>query len=424
MTASDNPDDWLSEDYRILDVPAVASSSSVRASPFVWRDVKTLPKRPRLYGDHLFRKFVSLLVSPGGLGKSSLVAVEALAMVSGRPILQDDRPKTPEPLTVWYWNGEDPQEETDLRILSAAAHHGIAETDIAGRLYTDTGREQSITLGQIARGEITLDEALFDALEQEILTRGIDVFIIDPFVSSHRMGENDNNAIDAIVKRLNRLADRCNCAVEIVHHVRKPAGGATAATDVNDARGASALLGAVRSARVLNVMPADIADLAKIDARERFSYFSVTNGKSNMTKRTGELKWRRVFDFDTCNDVIGESERVGVVEYFKMPDMFSTLPDNAVDIVQSIARANDMGRLSSKSPDWFGYLIGHRLGFDTDDKGQKETVRGLISKWIENGVLAIRQGEDKNRVMRDYVTVAKATEYSRIDDVDTDDCPF
>lgn len=212
-------------------------------TPFVWADPTTIPRRPKIYGDHMFRKFTSLLVSPGGIGKSSLALVEALAMTSGQPLLKDDKVKDPSnPLTVWYWNGEDPQEETQRRAVAAAKHHKLKPEDFVSRLYTDTGRDMVITLGQIARGEITLDEELFVKLENLITDRGIDVFILDPFVSSHRMGENDNNAIDAIIKRLNRLADRCNCAVEIVHHVRKPSGGTKEQTDVNDARGALSLI--------------------------------------------------------------------------------------------------------------------------------------------------------------------------------------
>lgn len=376
------------------------------ATPFQWVDAQDIPRRPKLYGDHLFRKFVSLLVSPGGIGKSSLALVESLAMASGRALLVDDKPKHPEqPLTVWYWNGEDPQEETQRRVVAAAKHHNLTPEDIGPRLYTDTGREQTITLGQIARGEITLDESLFEALEAEIIERAIDVFIIDPFVSSHRMGENDNNAIDAIVKRLNKLADRCNCAVEIVHHVRKPSSGSKEQTDVNDARGASALLGGVRSARVLNVMSEEIADLARIDQKDRFSYFSVTNGKSNMTKRSGDAKWRHLADFDLCNGPVGESDHVGVVEYFEIPDALSHIPANAVEIALDVASKFDHGRLSSKSPDWFGYLVGPQLGIDAENKANKETLRLLISKWIESGVLKIRMDEDKNRVMREFLTI-------------------
>ena len=42
------------------------------------------PPRDWLYGDILLRKFISMTVAPGGVGKSSLVAVETLAQVTGK----------------------------------------------------------------------------------------------------------------------------------------------------------------------------------------------------------------------------------------------------------------------------------------------------------------------------------------------------
>jgi AAA domain len=74
-----------------------------------------------------------------------------------------------------------------------------------------------------------------------------DVIILDPLVSIHQCPENDNTAIDAIVKRLARAAD-CK-AIELVHHARKPAQGGNMEIAAADARGASALSDGVRSLR-------------------------------------------------------------------------------------------------------------------------------------------------------------------------------
>ena len=56
-------------------------------TPFSWVDPALIPPRPGLYGRHYLRKQVSVTVAPGGLGKSSLTIVEAVAMASGRPLL-------------------------------------------------------------------------------------------------------------------------------------------------------------------------------------------------------------------------------------------------------------------------------------------------------------------------------------------------
>lgn len=384
------------------------SAPKVTPTPFQWIDPGAIQPRAWLYGHHLIRRFVSVTVSPGGLGKSSLELVEALAMTSGRDLLVDDKVRTSDPLRVWYWNGEDPQDETQRRVVAAAMHHGLKPDDFASRLFTDTGREQAVTLGEIAAGKITLDEDLFDDLEAEILARQIDVFILDPFVSSHRMGENDNNAIDAIVKRLGKLAERANCAVEIVHHVRKPGGGSKEQTDVNDARGASALIGGVRSARVLNVMSEEIAEaIPNFNIEDRFSYFSVTNGKANMSKRSSDAKWRHLHDHDLCNGPVGVSDHVGVVEHYALPEKahaLASLPHNAAMIAQRAVHDAPMAaRYDTQSPDWVGHILGKKFGIDSVDKSGKATLLIAIKTWLQSGVLVMELAKDGKGNMRQFV---------------------
>jgi hypothetical protein len=65
-----------------------------KPTQFVWRDPKSLARRECLYGNHLYRKFLSATFGAGGGGKSNLVIVDALAMVSQRPLLKH-RPATP-----------------------------------------------------------------------------------------------------------------------------------------------------------------------------------------------------------------------------------------------------------------------------------------------------------------------------------------
>ena len=214
---------------------------------FVWRDPSTIPPRPWVYGHHLIRKQVSVTVAPGGVGKSSLTICEALAMASGRELLGD---WTAKDLKVWIYNLEDPRDEMDRRIIAAMQHHEVSPQEIAGRLYVDTGRERTLTTAVQTREGVQIIKPELDALANEIEARGIDVLVIDPFVSSHQAAENDNGAIDLVAKEWARLADRCNCAIELVHHTRKT-NGDEATTE--SGRGASALLAAARSGRVLIV---------------------------------------------------------------------------------------------------------------------------------------------------------------------------
>ena len=112
---------------------------------------------------------------------------------------------------------------------------------------------------------------VIDAIKATVSENKIDVLVIDPFVSCHRVSENDNSAIDTVAREWADVADATGCAVELVHHVRKV--GDVEVT-VEDARGASALLSAVRSARVLNRMTQDEAEKAGVE-----------NGKTLFSRR-------------------------------------------------------------------------------------------------------------------------------------------
>lgn len=403
--ASVSPDDYVSE---ATDEPR--PPSRILATPFEWIDPNLIPPREWLYDAHLIRKFVSMTVSPGGLGKSSLALIDAMSMASGRALFADSVIHEPDPLRVWYWNGEDPNEETRRRVVAAALHYNLKPADFASRLFTDSGREQALILGSMVKGEIDLNEDFFTDLEGEIIANRIDVIIIDPFVSAHRMGENDNNAIDAILKRLGKLAERCNCAVEIIHHVRKPSQGSTAKTEVHDARGASALIGGVRSARVLNVMDDKIADAAFIarDLRER--YFSVIDGKANMSLKDPNGRWRFLESVCLGNQTeTRRADNVGVVTYYKLPDAARVVEDmsNAEDEMRLILSQDDgcrhWGGKNKKPANWLGHRIMDALNLH--DNEHEDAMQKLISGWLRDGTIIKRSvTEGGNRVT--FLTLA------------------
>ena len=96
-----------------------------------------------------------------------------------------------------------------------------------------------------------LEEEVFLQLAATITERAIATVIVDPFVSSHAVRENSNEAIDAITKRWKRLAQETGCAVVLVHHTKKL--GDREAT-AEDGRGAVALRDAARVVLTLNGM--------------------------------------------------------------------------------------------------------------------------------------------------------------------------
>ena len=352
---------------------------------FAWRDPSTIPPRPWLYGHHLIRKQVSVTVAPGGVGKSSLTICEALAMASGRELLGD---WTADGLKVWIYNLEDTRDELDRRIIAAMQHHAVAPEEVNGRLYVDTGRERALNTAIQTRDGIQIIKPEMEALAQEIAAREIDVLVIDPFVSSHQVSENDNGAIDLVAKEWARLADQCNCAVELVHHTRKT-NGEEATTE--SARGATALLGAARSGRVLNKMGCRLREEWGL-MNDPATYFSIDRDKSNLAPE-GSREWRRMATVNLAN---GDS--VGVAEVWTPPDTFDGVTVKDLLSVQKAIEGKNPRYSDQAGDDWAGCIVADVLGLDAS--ADRKRIKRIIEAWLTSGAMVkvkVRGDDRKER---------------------------
>lgn len=393
------------------DAEAISSEESAtpprpafKATPYQWIDAARIPPRDVLYGRHYFRQFLSATVSPGGLGKSSNAIVEALAMVTGRDLLGEVPPR---PLRAWYWNGEDPMEELQRRVAAACLHYRIGPDDLGDRFYVDSGRDSEIVIASEDRSGLNIAFPLVEALITEIRARKIDVLIIDPFVASHAVSENDNTKIEAVVRQWMRVAEEAQCAIELVHHVRK--GNGQNETTVEDARGAGALLAKVRSARVLNGMTKTEAQDIGIEEKERFSFFRIDNGKSNLMPRGDSATWRRMVGVPLGNRVDAMEDNIGVPTQWQRPDVLADLKDHHRQAVVAAVRSAEW-RDDIRAGNWVGHAVAGAMALDLDDPKDKNTVKQVIRLWLRTGVLKAIQGTDSHRKIRTFIIAPEPEE--------------
>ena len=110
--------------------------------------------------------------------------------------------------------------------------HGITPADLKGYLFL--AAPKGLKLAQMVEGSPEvgiLDKMLRDA----ITTYKLDIVCLDPFVKTHAVNENDNNAIDFVCGLLAEIAIDLNCAMDVPHHTNK---GLATAGDANKGRGA------------------------------------------------------------------------------------------------------------------------------------------------------------------------------------------
>ena len=360
--------------------------------PFTITDFASIPKREWVYGRHYIRKFLSVTVAGGGTGKTALTMAEAVAMATGRPLLGVETEKR----RVWIWNLEDPLEELHRRLAAIMLHYDIDPNEYAESLFVNSGRDHRLMVTKMIAGE-PVHTPVVDQMIEFITRCQIDVVIIDPFVSTHSVQENDNHAIDMVVKQWSKIADKANCAIEIVHHTRKAQQGQRSVS-YDDARGASALTDAARHVRRLVKMTPDEAKLADIEESQAWRYTREADSKDNLAPPTSDSSWREMRSVDLPN-----GDNVGVVEPWDWPDPFSDVTAEDLEAVKRSLKQQQC-RTDVRSKTWFGHAVADVLELDVTEPAVKSKVKQLMAIWIENEQFEIyEQYEPKARKKFTYI---------------------
>ena len=348
-------------------------------------DEAALAPRQWVYAKHYLRRFVSVLASAGGIGKTSMQIVEALAICTGRPLLGEE---VKEQCNVWIINLEDPMDEMQRRILAAMRHYGITPEEVRGKLFVDAGRDFSLTFAVQTREGVTPNTALVAHLIKKIPERKIGAVFIDPFVGAHLINENDNMAVNAVVGQIRQVADETNCAIGLVHHIRK--GNGEDAT-IDSVRGAGSLIGAARAARVINRVSEDDAIKLGVNPREALGIFRVDDGKANLAPPAASAVFRRMEGVQIAN-----GEWVGVATPFDLPDEWQGMSDETVN---DILRIIDLGipdadgneeyySLHAQSKDrWVGNVITSYAFDNSDDIKTSAQAKTIIQRWLKEGLI-------------------------------------
>jgi hypothetical protein len=374
----------------------------IRATPFTWTEPAKLPRRQFLYGRHLIRGFVSTTVGIGGRGKTSLIIADALAMVTGRALLGDQPAGR---LRVWLVSMEDPLEELHRRIAATCLHYGISKDDIGDRLFLDAGHNTSIVVAIDQRDGIKIMVPVVDALRAEVAERKIDALLIDPFVDCHAVAENDNSKIAAVMRIWGGIADQTASAIDLVHHVRKPANADQILT-ADDARGASTAVYKTRDARVCNAMSKAEAEAAQVDNPRL--YFSVYSDKANLSPPAEKKTWRRLVGVPLGNgaDPRDPGDEIGVVEAWQWPDAFKEVSmEDARKVQHRIAEGE--WRADPRAKNWAGVVVAEVLGLDLAADGTSAAVKSLLSGWRKSAALKVVSHGDEHRHKKEFIEVGE-----------------
>jgi hypothetical protein len=392
------------------------SPSRIVARPFAWPDPVTIPRRQFLFGRHYVRKVIGATIGGGGRAKTTLSHIEAVSMACGRILLTGERIT---PLRVWCANGEEDQDEIDRRFAAVCQRYAITKADCGDRLFVQSVRESPLRFAAMVHGAPKLNAAALHQFEAEIKARRIDVFMLDPLISFHSVLENDNGCMDLLLKEgLGGIASRTDSAGEVFHHPGKPKPG-QADTTVEDARGASAIIWAVRSARVLNFMTVEEAAKLGIGEDERRLHIRTANGKANMGPQ-GKASW-----FKLEIEKLANGDDIACASPWKPPDPFKGVSTADMHKCRTLSQTGAY-RLDSRSSDWVGYMVADVVKINVSHGAENDPkdiarIKQILRTWLKNKVFAIEKRQDKNRKERSFVVPGQWDETSTPEEPDLDE---
>lgn len=369
-----------SSNLHMLAIPKMGAVqvSSLAASP---------KKRQWLHGDDLVRGAVSLLVAPGGRGKSSWLIALALACASGRKLLGSH--VFGGPLRVLYINAEDPESELALRIRATMQLHQMTDADVVG-LYVAGADKLALTLLRVERGGSALDAAGWATLEAQVAGCKPDVLILDPLVAlTGGATLNDNAAAALLLRQLVSLAATYKLAVMIAHHAAK-------GREPGSAEAAMGAASIVNLARIsIAIEPLSEGDAGKIGVApwEAKTIFRVVGTKQNLSPPKTDNRWFRLTSVQMANaepPVYRRGDEVGVVECF-LPALNATPFPQAMltAVIAVIAGASPPLSPAAKSseyaiPSIAAALAPHRNGACSDKE-----AKAVLDYLVQTGRIAV-----------------------------------
>ncbi|WP_316228637.1 AAA family ATPase [Bradyrhizobium sp. SZCCHNR1045] len=381
--------------------------------PYVFPDPKSIAPREWLFGRHYIRSAVSASIGAPGRLKSTTVLTEIIGMAVGRDLMTGER-LTSGPLRSAYFNGEEVQDELDRRVAAICQRFDIRPEDCGGRLWVVSTRDKPLKVAvRGPRGDAVVQSEVVQGLRAWCDRRHIDAAAIDPLISFHTVRETDNGDMDLVCKEaFGAIAGKAR-AVDLVHHPRKLAPGESTTT-VDDARGASAILGAVRVARTFNFMTTGEATQLGIHDDERRRHVRIDNGKNNPGP-IGKAHWVRIE-----TEILPNGDEVACATLWKMPNPFDGVTAADLRVVQRLVQGGAF-RADSQSKQWLGWWMAENLPHlniktrHSDrprDKAEVTRLNSILKTWLKNQALDIETRQDEHRKPRDFFVVGKAAEAS------------
>lgn len=250
--------------------------------------VSDIPPLTWILGYRLAVGYLTVTIAPGGVGKSALTILEGISVAANRNLTGQ---KVHLPGGVWIYSTEDPEDELERRIAAACLLHGINLADLTHLHYTSGQTRPLVLVKDDKRKGLVVNHLAIEQITNYIEQHEIRVLVVDPFLRTHQVNENDNIAIDMVAQWFARIAKITRCAVSLVHHANKKNSSGNIRGEANSARGATALVNAARIAHTLDGMTLCEAQKFGLPTGREKWFIRLDRAKANLAPPGEEVLW-------------------------------------------------------------------------------------------------------------------------------------
>jgi hypothetical protein len=282
-------------------LPELFTASSIREAD--------IPIREHVLRRRYTKQVITVTHASGGSSKSTLTLLEAIAVSTGRQLL--DGFEVIEPGNVIVFNMEDTLDEMQRRVSALCKTYNVPIEELERlHLVSMYGKKFHLVQWDTKNGrKVVKNLELIKELAKMCMSVKPVLISFDPLVNCHSCSENDNMDMIELMSIFTEFANRLNCAVGIVHHNRKSSGSGKGNGNDDEGRGASSIFGAARITHSLNVMSEEEAKQAGLEVKQRFSYIKLKAGKANFEEPGDHETW-----FHRSSVTIANGEEVGSIE--------------------------------------------------------------------------------------------------------------
>jgi bifunctional DNA primase/polymerase-like protein/AAA domain-containing protein len=273
---------------------------------------RAIPPRQWIWGNYLLRDYITVLVAAPGAGKSTLALEIALAVITGRKDITGV--EVVERGAVMLVNNEDDANEVRRRVSACLSKWKIDWSEIEDKLFLWTAERGPWKIAVRNLSSRALKPEIVDADIEALKTKGIALFVADPFIETHDGEENDNREINEVGRLYRTMAKSANCSVLLVHHTRKMTqGGKDTAINIESARGAGSLIGVARVGLTLHQMTDKDAEHYGVKPDTASAYVRLDHAKANLSRLGHGVLW-----YEKEEVVLDNGDAVGVLAPVKM----------------------------------------------------------------------------------------------------------